>query len=236
MLFFFLLTVGGIGCSETKDEFRGFMQNATIVGDSVNGYYCYLDGGGLVISYDKRLQGIERGYFAFSYLESDWRATEELGNYIYNARVSPYSVYDVLRPISIDVAQNLHITDPDSCLLPPLFTLGLGYRGYFGFNTGLSIVNLENRAQVPTKLNIVYDPAKQSPDTLKLQLCYYFRVPDQWTNISFNYGSISCDISSLANLEAWSDSVRIVMEVGDERKHLTTIRKIDFTKPVQIDR
>ena len=24
MLFFFLLTVGGIGCSETKDEFRGF--------------------------------------------------------------------------------------------------------------------------------------------------------------------------------------------------------------------
>lgn len=41
---------------DNDDNFRAFMSTATITGDSINGYYCYLDVGGIVISYDQALQ------------------------------------------------------------------------------------------------------------------------------------------------------------------------------------
>ena len=42
---------------------------ATIIGDTTNGFHCYLDGGGLVTSYNKNLADTERGYFGFYYNE-----------------------------------------------------------------------------------------------------------------------------------------------------------------------
>lgn len=215
---------------ETDFGFRGFMNTATIVGDSVNGYYCYLDGGGLVISYDQRLAGVERGYFSFHYMEEDWKSAGNV-TYIDNASVLPYSIYEVIRPISQEEADSEHLADKDNCAVPRLLSLGRGYRGYFDLNTALSVVNLMDREKVPTKMNLLYDPAKQTPDTLLLQLCYQLDVPDQWTKITFDYGSVSCDFSSLATLKQWSDSVTIVVEAGDEMKHLTKISKKDFIKP-----
>lgn len=229
VLLWFLCAIGFIGCEE-KDDSRGFMSTATIVGDSINGYYCYLNGGGLVISHDRWLAGIERGYFAFNYVEGDWTAANNV-MYINNAHVLPYSIYEVIHPISIEEARAKHITDEDNCQIPPLFSLNYGCFGYFDLNTGLSIVNLISGEKVPVELNMVYDPAKQTSDTLKLQLCYNPQIPDKWSKTSVDYSSASCDISSFATLRQWSDSVTIVVEVGDEKKHITKISKNDFFKP-----
>lgn len=228
LLLFYIISF--IGCDKEDDGSRAFMDEATIIGDSINGYYCYFYGGGLAISYDQRLAGIERGYFAFNYMEDDWKTANNV-MYIDNVHVFPYSIYEVIHPISIEEAEAKHITDKDSCLVPSLLSLGYGYRGYFDLNTGLSVVNLINGEKVPAKLNMVYDPAKQTPDTLLLQLCYNLYIPEKWSNTSFDYGSVSCDISSFATLEQWSDSVTIVVEAGDKKKHLTKISKNDFFKP-----
>ena len=109
ILLLFFCTIGFISCDNEEDDgSRGFMSKATITDNSTNGYYCYLDGGGLVISYDQRLAGIERGYFAFSYMEDDWRTNADSVMYINNAYVSPYSIYDVIHPISIEEAEQTH--------------------------------------------------------------------------------------------------------------------------------
>lgn len=227
-------SVGLISCDKEHDDgLRGFMQEATIVGDSINGYYCYLDGGGLAISKDPWLEGIERGYFAFHYLEENEGVNANQEWYIQPAHVLPYSIYPVVHPISIAEAESKHLTDRDSCQIPSLFSLEYGYRGYFDFNTGLSVTNLANGEKVPIQLNMVYDAEKQTPDTLLLQLCYHPRVPDKWAHPSFDYGRMSCDISSLATLRSWSDSVTLVIDTGDEMKHLTKISKTDFFKPVR---
>ena len=95
---------------DNDDNFRAFMSTATITGDSINGYYCYLDVGGIVISYDQALQ---------------------------------------------------------------------------------------------------------NPDTLLLQLYYNPNIPENWTNIKTDYGSVSCDISNLATLQNWNDSVTIVVKEAE---------------------
>ena len=233
ILLLLFCTIGMISCDNKDDGSRSFMSTATIIGDSTNGYYCYLDGGGLAISYDQRLAGVERGYFAFNYMEGDWSINADKTWYIDNAHISPFSVYNVIRPISIEEAESKHITDKDSCLIPPLLSLSRAYRGYFDLNTGLSIVNLIDLDKVFAKLNIVYDPAKQTPDTLLLQFCYNQHTPEKWLKTSIDYGSVSCDISSLATLEQWSDSVTIVLEAGDEKEHFTKISRNDFFKPNQ---
>lgn len=232
ILLLFLCAIGFIGCDNEQDDgHRAFMNEATIIGDSKNGYYCYFDGGGFAISYDQGLADIERGYFAFNYMEDDWTTSADNVMYINNAHLSPCLIYDVIHPISIEAADSKHITDKDNCLAPPLLSLDYGYRGYFDLSTGLSITNLINGEKVFAKLNIVYDKAKQTPDTLRLQLCYNYNIPDQWEKQSFNYGSVSCDISSLATIEQWSDSVTIVVEAADEKEHLTKISRNDFFKP-----
>lgn len=230
-LLLFSCAISFISCDNEDDGSRGFSSEATIIGDSINGYYCYLDGGGLVISHDRWLADIERGYFAFNYMEEDWRTTADNVMYIDNAHVLPYLIYDVIYPISIEEAEGKHITDKDSCFVPPLLSLDYGYRGYFDLNTGLSVVNLVNGEKVFAQLNMVYDATKQTPDTLLLQFCYNPHLPDRWSNASIDYGKVSCDISSFATLKQWSDSVTIVVEAGDEKRHLTKIGRSDFFKP-----
>lgn len=228
----FFSTFSFISCNNNNDNFgyRGFMHKATILGDSINGYHCYFDGGGLAVSYDQRLASIERGYFSFNYMESDWKIVDN-AQWIDNAYVVPYNIYNVIRPISIEEADSKHIADKDKCAIPPLLSLGRGYRGYFDLNTALSVTNLPNLEKVPTEMNMVYDPAKQMPDTLRLQFYYSANVPETWLNSSLDYGSVSCDLSSLATLKQWSDSVTIVVEAGDEKKHWIKISKNDFHKP-----
>lgn len=231
IIFFSLSIFCLFSCDKDDDSgFRGFMNTATVVGDSINGYYCYLDRGGLVISYDQRLADVERGYFAFHYMEQDWRSADN-AMYINNASVSPCSIYNVIRPISKEEADSKHIADKDSSVVPQLLSLGYGYRGYFDLNTALSVVNLVNGEKVFAKMDIVYDPAKQTSDTLLLHLSYNLNIPDKWSNTCFDYGSVSCDISSLATKKQWSDSVTIVVKASDKKIHTTKISKNDFLKP-----
>lgn len=232
LLWIFFGIAGLISCDQEDDDgSRAFMQEATVTGDSINGYHCYMDGGGVAVSRDRWLDGIERGYFSIHYMQEDWSVSADQEVYIRNARVLPNSVYRVIRPISAEEAADRHITDRDSCSVPPLFSVEYGYRGYFDFNTGLSVVNQVNVEKMPVGMNMVYDPAKQTPDTLRLQFCYHPRIPDNWTKINFDYGQASCDISSLATLIPWNDSVTIVVETGEEVRHLTKISKNDFLKP-----
>lgn len=232
LLLLSICTIGIIGCDKEKDDgSRAFSDIATITGDSINGYFCYLNSGGLAVSHDRWLASIERGYFSFHYTEGDWATTTGQITYIDNARVFPISVHQVLRPISPEEAESRHITDPDSCSVPELLSIERGYRGYFIFNTGLSVVNRVNVEKIPIRMNMVYDPAKQTPDTLRLQFYYQPRIPDDWSQTSFDYDAASCDISSLATLEQWSDSVTIIVEAGDEMQHRTKISKQDFLKP-----
>lgn len=232
LLLLCLCSFGLISCNDEGDDgSRGFMQEATVQGDSVNGFYCYLDGGGLALSYDPWLADTERGYFSFHYNEADWETGSDERMYIRDAHVYPYSVYEVIRPLSLQEASGAGITVPDSCALPSLFSLGHGYRGYFDFSTGLSVVRREDGKKIPVRMNMVYDPARQSADTLLLQFYYNPAVPADWTAISYDYGKASCDISCFADGgQAWADSVTIVVETGEER-HRTKISKVDFLKP-----
>ena len=77
---------------------------ATIIGDTTNGFYCYLDGGGLVISYDQNLADAERGYFGFYYNEEDWETSANDEKFINNAQVVTWSKYEIIHPISKEVA------------------------------------------------------------------------------------------------------------------------------------
>ncbi len=78
---------------------------------------------------------------------------------------------------------------------------------------------------------ISHDQALQNPDTLLLQLYYNPNIPENWTNTKTDYGSVSCDISNLATLQNWNDSVTIVVKTGDNSKLLRKISKADFIKP-----
>lgn len=231
-LLLLLCTFSFIGCNDKDTDFgyRAFMDKATIVGDSKSGYHCYFDGGGLAISYDVRLAGVERGYFAFHYMEEDWTIADN-AMYINNVRVSPYDIYDVIQPISIDQAGSKDNVEKDGYVILPISSLSRGYRGYFDLNTALSVVNLANLERIGAKIKIVYDPAKQTSDTLSLQLFNKLNVPDNWSNTTYDYGAVSCDISSLATKKEWCDSVTIVVQTEDEKILTTKISKYDFLKP-----
>lgn len=218
------------GCKEEDDGLRGFMSEATIMGDSINGYHCYLDGGGLVISHDRWLKEAERGYFAFYYTEEDWQTDELHGIHIANAHVYPRATYEVIRPVSREEAEGLHASETDTCRTPARFALDHGYRGYFDLSTGISVINPANGETAPVQMNMIYDPDRQEADTLRLQFCYHPRIPDTWERYQFLYDNASCDISSLATLRPWSDSVTIVVEVGNKRL-CRKIGKGDFLKP-----
>lgn len=45
----------------------------------------------------------------------------------------------------------------------------------------------------------------------KLQLYYNPNIPDDWSKTLTDHGTVSCDISSLVNLQQWKDSVTIVV-------------------------
>ena len=216
--------------NDNDDNFRAFMSTATITGDSINGYFCYLDGGGLVISYDQSLKGIERGYFNFNYTENDWTTSPDGMKYINNAQVGAWSVYDVICPIDKNTFERTDDADKYNHQIPSLIGMSAGYRGYFDLNLGITTLNATNE-KVRATLKLVYDPAEQNPDTLHLQLYYNPNIPDNWTNTKTDYGTVSCDISDLATLQAWHDSVTIVVNVDDKTKPWTKISKADFIKP-----
>lgn len=215
------------GCSDNEDDgSRGFMTVATIMGDPENGYYCYLDGGGLAISYDAELNGIERGYFLVSYMEDDRVTSADGVMYIDNAHIRAWSVYDVIRPLSKEEAEIKQIIGNDD-QVPPRFSISRGYRGYLDFDLGNTAMNNGIRATV----NMVYDPAQQTADTLLLQLYYNPNVSVHTLNTSNDNGSMSCDLSSLATLQQWRDSVVVRVDAGDKKEHLVKIGKDDFLKP-----
>lgn len=220
-----------ISCDSNDDcGTRGFMSNATIVGNATDGFHCYLDGGGLVISQSQNLENIERGYFSFNYMGNDLKSNEgEM--YIDNAHVYASLIYDVIVPISKKEAEDNQIFDKNNCQVPSLLSVGNGYRGYLNLHGGFTTVNLVNLEESCGELNIIYDSAKQSPDTLQLQLFYNANIPEDWSNIHIEHGNVSCNISSLANLVQWNDSVIIVVEVEDDKKHFAKISKNDFLKP-----
>ncbi len=231
-LFLLIVCAAGItGCNDNEDDgSRAFMSNATVTGDAANGYYCYLDGGGLVVSQDQNLEGIERGYFAFHYMETDWTTAGDT-SYIRNAHVLPYSVFEIIHPIRNDEAESDHFSDPNHCQEPPRLLLGQGWGGYFDLNTGVRIFNQANGENVPIPMDIIYDPSEQTPDTLRLELCYRPEIPSQWTNTTVDYGTVSCDISSLADLVQWDDSVTIAVKVAGNKRFMTRISKNNFAKP-----
>ena len=85
--------------------------------------------------------------------------------------------------------------------------------------------------KIQGKISLVYDPQEQTQDSLKLQLYYNPNTPDDWSKTQTDYETVSCDISSLVNLQQWKDSVTIVVKSGDKEKHHTKISKNDFLKP-----
>lgn len=220
----------GSSCHDNKDDgSRGFMCVATVIGDTTHGYYYYLDGGGLVISHDQNLVEAERGYFSFYYNEDDWESSTSGEIFINNAHVVTWSKYDIIHPINKEEANNANIAE--NCQLPSLLSVGYGYRGYFDLHAGFSTFNSITGEIIQGKITLVYDPLEQTQDSLKLQLYYDPNIPEDWSKTLVDYRTVSCDISSLANLQQWKDSVTIIVKSGDKEKHRTKISKNDFLKP-----
>lgn len=231
-----LMTLSFISCdNEINNDNIGFMTTATITGDSNSGYHCYLDIGGLVISHNQELEGVERGYFSVWVNKEDWNvASKNDPWYIENAYVSPYTtdgIYKVIHPIQIDEAETKYNTYKGDNSIPNLFLLSQICGGYLDLSGGFSLVNLQNVEYLPALLDIGYNPAEQTPDSLKLQLYYHQPNPDEWTSTCFHYNTISCDISSLSTLAQWNDSVTIAVKAGDKKYYYRKISKNDFLKP-----
>lgn len=232
LITFSICLIAYTGCNDFKDDgSRAFMSNATIVGDPQNGYYCYLDGGGLVISHDRGLKDVERGYFNFSYMEDDWTTSADGMQFINNAHVNPFTIYDVIRPVNKDEFEANLITDKEGYQVPSFLKIGYGYRGYFNLSGSMATVNLMNGEKARPTLNLVYDITEQTSDTLKLHLFCNLNIPTNWSNITADHESVSCDISSLATLQPWKDSITIEVRTTDEKKHYCKISKADFIKP-----
>ena len=182
--------------------YLGFMTKGTIVGNDEDGYYLFsYRGDEVAICYGKGLDKYERAYYGLSFKE-----------------------------------ENRGITHPDSCSVDENFDLSDSYGagdGYFDFYTLATITHDSythyEYASVP--IDLVYDPARQSPDTLRLELCYRPRVPEGWEKYRYEGGTLSCDISGLAGLQEWNDSLCIVVETGDDEFHYLPISKKDFKKP-----
>ena len=188
-----------------------------------------MDGGGLVISHDQNLVEAERGYFSFYYNEDDWESSINGEIFINNAHVVTWSKYDIIHPINKEEANNANIAE--NCQLPSLLSVGYGYCGYFDLHAGFSTFNSITGEIIQGKISLVYDPLEQTQDSLKLQLYYDPNIPEDWSKTLVDYRTVSCDISSLANLQQWKDSVTIIVKSGDKEKHRTKISKNDFLKP-----
>ena len=185
-------------------------------GDTTNGFYCYLDGGGLVTSYDKNLADTERGYFAFIITRKTGKPPRTVKKFINNAHVVTWSKYEIIHPISQEEANDTNVAE--NCQLPSFLGVGYGYHGYFDLHAGFSTVNSVTGEKIQGKINLVYDPQEQTQDSLKLQLYYNPNTPDDWSKTQTDHGTVSCDISSLVNLQQWKDSVTIVVKSGDKEK------------------
>lgn len=60
ILWLFICIIGLISCDKEEDDgSRAFMDVATITGDSINGYFCYLNSGGLAVSHNRWLASKE---------------------------------------------------------------------------------------------------------------------------------------------------------------------------------
>lgn len=219
-------------CGGEKDDgSRAFYAEATIMGDSVDGYRCYLDGGGLVISFSPWLAKTERGYFCFAYQEEDWEQSDEGRMFIRNAAVYEMVGYEVIHPLSREEAEKKGVLTggglwPDSVSL----VLDNAFGGYMDLESGFSTLNEVSGEEIDGEVNLVYDPVCQEADTLRMQLRYQQNVPDSWKNRRMLYRTVSCDISSLASLRQWNDSLTVVIDAGG-KKWSRKMAKTDFVKP-----
>ncbi|WP_273164252.1 hypothetical protein [Bacteroides fluxus] len=62
----------------------------------------------VAISYSKELAGKERGYFTFSYMESDWTVDANGVQHIDNVSVRAIETYDVVHPLIREEAASGH--------------------------------------------------------------------------------------------------------------------------------
>ena len=191
------------------------MTKGTIVGNDEDGYYLFSYGGDEVaICYGKGLDKYERAYYGLSFKEENRFFSNRTPGFtiIDNASVEIETANRIIHPISKAEADKRGITHPDSCSVDENFDLSDSYGagdGYFDFYT-LATISHDSYthyeyASVP--IDLVYDPARQSPDTLRLELCYRPRVPEGWEKYRYEGGTLSCDISGLAGLQEWNDSL-----------------------------
>lgn len=232
MVLICLLSFASCHMGPEDDGSRGFADVATIVGNAETGYYCYLGHhGGLAISYSTELADKERGYFNFSYMESDWATSASGIKYIDNVHVRAIEAYDVFYPITQEAAESAHITDKERCTVPELLRISRISGGYMDLSAGFATFNHESGKVSNGEVNLVYSLDKQEADTLRLQLCYNPSIPNGWTKTSTNYRTVSCDISALSSLLSWKDSLTLVIEDGSKEKQARKISKNDFQKP-----
>lgn len=216
------------GCStEFKDDgSRGFANVMTIQEDKDNPgtYNCIQDGGGLVISHDPSLKGVERGYFNVYYMESDWQ-TEGV-SYIDNARLVAISKYHIFYP-SIEK----QVDNSGTTFVPAITRLASGYLD-LEFLRENPVFADENGH--PTNVKLIYDATQQYPDTLNLQF-YYTSGPNGGTQLTtYRDGTtnLSCNLSSLLNKREWKDSIVVKVNAGvkQERRWLK-VKKSDLMLP-----
>lgn len=221
------------GCTDIglkDDGSRAFVSKATVIGDGENGYYCYSDVLPAIACSDA-FAGIERGYFTFTYTESDWTTAPDGKMYIAHVHAYPIDVYDIIHPLSAAEAEKGELIDKERCTVPERLTVDHAANGYVDLSSQFSTFNQESGAYSHGDVRIVYDPALQEPDTLRLQLYYIPSLPDGWTKTSSDYRTVSCDLSSLASLCQWNDSLTLVVDDGDQKKHCRRMSKKNFQKP-----
>lgn len=188
----------------------------TVVGNDNDGYYLFSDlAPQATICYGKGLDKYERAYCNVYFKEENRFFSDRTPGFILidNARIEIITAYNVIRPISKEEAERHHITYTDSCSVAPSFSLNHSIgasNGYFDFETPatLSYAHPTYNEYIPIPMDMIYDPERQSPDTLRLELNYRPRIPEGWTtDWKYEDETSSCDISALSDLQQWNDSL-----------------------------
>lgn len=216
------------GCqNELKDDgSRNFSDVMTIQEDKDNPgtYNCVQDGGGLVISHDTSLKGIERGYFNVYSMKDDWIMTGDVF-YIDNAHLIAITKYHIFYP-SIDK----HIDNLENPFTPSVNRVA---SGYIDLEIPTENPIFLNKNGSPTNVKLVYDETRQYPDTLNLQFRYASESDGgQRLTSSDGFINLSCNISSLLSNREWKDSIVVMVDAGtkQERRGLK-IKKADLMLP-----
>ena len=230
-------TLAFASCISDGDDSNNTLMTAayvTVTGDSIAGYKCFVDGGGVVLlAKGNILRKTERAYVTMTYTKANLTTVDGVPH-IKNAEVYDGYIIPVLHPMTTSEATDKGILNPDSCAKFTAMTSMWGYGGYVTFLSTFPVFVGSTNAILPD-FNIVADKEQNTENRLILRMLYnphFTKTPSGYTQNTLTRAN-SIDISSLASTVPGNDSITVELAFEGGSKSCKIGRK-DFVKPSSI--